>query len=825
MNKRLFYILIISLFSSKMLFATECTSYTKKGNQVTFNGKDGSKLSLTMNSNSVIKIWFDKSGKLTRSNPSFAVVNEKLENIGDIGVNEETSAYEIFTSKLRIRINKNPMQIQIFDKYQKLIYSDFKDQGHVSDAKGVKARKVLRSDEQFFGLGEKTGTLNRRGKNYKMWNSDRPCYSVTEDPIAKSIPFFMSSYRYGIFLDNTYKTEFKFGTESSDFYSFEAPDGAFVYYFIYGKDYKEIQQQYIALTGQPIMPPKWALGFAQSRGLYTKENQALEVAAEFRKRKIPIDIIYQDIGWTQNLQDFEWRKGNYTNPKAMLKKLKDNGFKMIVSQDPVVSQKDNKQWAEADKLGYFVKDVRTNKAYDMPWPWGGNCGVVDFTIPEVADWWGKYQQKPIDDGISGFWTDMGEPAWSNEEDTDRLNMKHRIGMHDEIHNIYGLTWDKVVKEQFEKRNPNKRIFQMTRSAYAGLQRYTFGWTNDSGSGSDVLDGWAQMENQVAVGISAGLGGIPFWTTDISGYCGDITDYPAMAELYTRWMQFGIFCPLSRAHHEGDNAVEPWMFGEVAEKNTKAAIELKYQLFPYLYTYSRKAHDIGLPITRGLFMEYPNDAEAAKIDNQFIFGEELLVAPVFKKGERVKRVYLPEGEWIDFNDKKTEYLGGEKLPYKAPLNTIPIFVKKGSIIPMMPIMQYIGEKRDYPITFHIFPNYEDEKASFTLYEDEGENQDYLKGIFSLTYIVCTTVSSGFNIDISPEDKGFHQSDKRNFVLSILTDKKPTSVSINGNAATLVPLEKLNIDNDFSQQWSWDENGKKLLLKTPDQRKKINIKINN
>ena len=131
-----------------------------------------------------------------------------------------------------------------------------------------------------------------------MWNIDRPFYSVTEDPIAKSIPFFMSSYRYGIFLDNTYKTEFKFGTESSDFYSFEAPDGAFVYYFIYGKDYKEIQQQYIALTGQPIMPPKWALGFAQSRGLYTKENQALEVAAEFRKRKIPIDIIYQDIGWT-----------------------------------------------------------------------------------------------------------------------------------------------------------------------------------------------------------------------------------------------------------------------------------------------------------------------------------------------------------------------------------------------------------------------------------------------------------------------------------------------------------------------------------------------
>lgn len=828
MIKKIGFFFIGLMLSSAMVFAGECISYTKKGNQVIFNCKDGSKLSLTVNSSSVVKVWFDQSGKFIRSNESFAVVNENLEDVGEINVNDEPACYEIFTSKLRIRVNKNPMQLQIFDKWQKLLFSDFKEKGHVADSKAVKAYKVLRSDEQFFGLGEKTGPLNRRGRSYKMWNSDRPCYSVTEDPLAKSIPFFMSSYRYGIFLDNTYKTEFKFGTESDEYYSFEAPDGAFVYYFIFGKDYKEIQEQYIFLTGKPIMPPKWALGFAQCRGLYTKEAQALEIAAEFRKRQIPCDIIYQDIGWTQNLQDFEWRKGNYTNPKAMLKTLKENGFKMIVSQDPVISQRGNKQWTEADKLGYFVKDVRSNKSYDMPWPWGGNCGVVDFTIPEVADWWGKYQQKPIDDGISGFWTDMGEPAWSNEEDIDRLNMKHRVGMHSEIHNVYGLTWDKVVKEQFEKLNPNKRIFQMTRSAFAGLQRYTFGWTNDSGNGNDVLEGWGQLENQIAVGISAGLGGIPFWTTDISGYCGDVTDYQAMGELYTRWMQFGVFCPLSRAHHEGDNAVEPWMFGDVVEKNSKAAIELKYQLFPYLYTYSRKAHDTGLPITRGLFMEYPNDVEAAKVDNQFLFGEEILVAPVLKKGERVKRVYLPDGEWIDFNDKKTEYLGGQTVAYKAPLNTIPIFVKKGAVIPMMPVMQYIHEKKDYPVFFHIFPNYEDEKASFTLYEDDGENQDYLKNIYSQTNIICTTKASGYDIVITPEDKGFHQSDKRNFVLSLLGEQKPKSVLVNGKEATFAETDAIMnaSEKDMTATlWGWDDKGNKCIVKVPDTRTKINIIINN
>lgn len=824
---KLKYIIVLILFFPIGLLASECTSYTKRGNKVTFICKDGTGLALTFNSNSVVKVWFDPTGKFTRNNESFAVVDELLEDMGEINVDEQAACYEIYTSKLRVRLNKNPMQLQIFDKYQKLIFSDFKEKGHTSDSTSKKAYKVLRKDEQFFGLGEKTGTLNRRGKEYKMWNSDKPCYSTTEDPLYKSIPFFMSSYRYGVFLDNTYKTEFKFGTESDEYYSFEAPNGEFIYYFIFGKDYKEIQQQYISLTGKPIMPPKWALGFSQCRGLYTSEDQALEIASEFRKREIPCDIIYQDIGWTQGLQDFNWRKGNYKNPKAMLQTLKEKGFKMILSQDPVISQATKAQWKEADKLGYFTKDIRTGKSYDMPWPWGGNCGVVDFTKPEVADWWGKQQQKPIDDGASGFWTDMGEPAWSNEEDLDRLNMKHHLGMHDEIHNVYGLTWDKVVKEQFEKRNPNKRVFQMTRAAYAGLQRYTFGWTGDSGNGNDVLEGWGQMANQVSIGISAGLGGIPFWTTDISGYCGDITDYPAMAELYTRWMQFGVFNPLSRAHHEGDNAAEPWMFGEVAEKNSKAAIELKYQLFPYLYSYSRKAHDTGLPIVRGLFMEYPNDEQATKIDDQFLFGEELLVAPVLKKGERVKRVYLPEGEWIDFNDKKTVYLGGQIIAYRAPLSVIPIFVKKGSIIPQMPIMQYIHEHKDYPLFIDVFPNYEDETASFELYEDEGTDQGYLKDICSKTKFVCTTTNEGYSTTITPDDKGFVQSENRNIILKYHLESKPEKIYVNNevikNVEELKIADNVN-DVKSSTEWSWNDTSKECWVKIADKRKNITITIN-
>lgn len=805
---------------------TEVTRYTREGNKIVFHAADGSALSLHVLAADMVKVWFDPTATFTRRNPSFAVVNEQPDSSLTFDLHEESNAWELFTPQLRIRMNKKPMQLQIFDKWQKLIFSDYQEQGHLADGSATSARKLLRSDEQFYGLGEKSGPLNRRGRSYTMWNSDRPCYSISEDPLYKSIPFFMSSYNYGIFLDNTYKTQFDFGEQSNDYYSFDAPDGPFIYYFIHGKDYKQILSRYIDLTGKPILPPKWAFGFAQSRGLYTKEAQALEIAAEFRRRQIPCDIIYQDIGWTQHLQDFEWREGNYSNPEQMLTTLREQGFRVILSQDPVISQNNRRQWAEADSLGFFVRDVRTGTTYDMPWPWGGNCGVVDFTLPAVADWWGAYQQKPLDAGAAGFWTDMGEPAWSNEEDLDRLHMQHHIGMHDEVHNIYGLTWDKVVKEQFEQRNPNRRVFQMTRAAYAGLQRYTFGWSGDSGNGGDVTEGWPQLRNQVAIGISAGLGGIPFWTTDISGYCGDITDHEAMAELYTRWMQFGIFNPLSRAHHEGDNAVEPWQFGERAERHSRSAIELKYRLFPYLYSYAREAHDSGLPLLRGLFMEYPHDEQALAIDDQFLFGEELLVAPVLRKGERVRRLYLPEGEWYDFHDPRQTYFGGETIAYRAPLSVIPLFVKKGSIIPMMPVMQYIHERSDYPLWVHVYPHYEEESARFQLYEDEGEDLGYLENVASRTHFTCTTLPDGYLMEITPHDNGFRQSDRRNFILTFHLEKQPSRVTLNGKSVKKQQETKLTERADSGNPtsgWSWNSDTGECRVTLPDDRTHATIEI--
>ncbi len=822
-------VFLISLFSygqEKQILG--CSSYEVEGNNVVFGCEEGSKISLKFLDSKNIKFWFSPDGSFKRNNPSFAVINEEFDPEYNIEVNESSSNFEIFTSDLRVVIQKKPFKIQVFDKYQRLVLGDLDEHSYRTEGSKVETRKVLRDDEQFFGLGEKTGPLNRRGHSYTMWNSDKPCYSENEDPLYKSIPFFLSTYNYGIFFDNTYKTEFDFGEQSEDYFSFSAPDGPFIYYFMYGKDFKEIIGSYTRLTGKPIMPPKWALGWSQSRGMLTNEKLTREIANEYRERNIPCDIIYQDIGWVDGLQNFDWRKDRYDNPEKMLSDLSENGFKVIVSQDPVISQATEKQWKEANEKGFFVVDDRTDKAYDMPWPWGGNAGVVDFTNPEVADWWGDLQQKPLDDGVKGFWTDMGEPAWSNEESTDRLHMKHYLGMHDEIHNVYGLTWDKVVTEQFEKHNPNQRVFQMTRAAYAGMQRYTFGWSGDSGNGQDVTDGWDNMANQIPVGLSAGMGLIPFWTSDISGYCGDIKDYDEFAELYIRWLQFGIFNPLSRAHHEGNNAVEPWLFGEEAERIAKKSIELKYQLHPYIYTYARKAYDTGLPIMRALLLEFPKDKKTYEADDEFMFGEEILVAPVVEEGVTIKNVYLPKGDWVDYNNTSITYEGEQEIKYDAPLDVIPMFVKKGAIIPKMPIMDYIGKMENTPMILEIFPS--NKTSKFTIYEDDGITNDYKSDEFVKTTIQSKTTTSGIEITINkPEISGeLDNSNKRNYWLEVHLSEKPLEVLFNNQSLKISEKEKLKKDwnSEFKRSgYYFDSEENTLFVLAPDTKEKMTITVKN
>jgi len=791
--KRCLLPLFLFIVTSVPGWAQNLTGFTVKGHdRVAFSTDGPAVLELTFCSPEVVKLEYSFDGTLLEGAPTPAVVSE---NLGEVNVNveESPSVYEIFTGSIRVSIDKFPVGIRIYDKYQKLICSD---QSWRKEGDEIFCTRVLARDEQIFGLGEKSGLLARRGGVYTMWNSDKPCYCIDEDPLYKSIPFFLSSKRYGIFFDNSWKTTFDFTGRKT--YTFSAEGGEMIYYIITGEDYKDVLGKYIALTGKPIMPPRWALGFSQCRGYYTREDLALEVARRFRELQIPCDIIYQDIGWTTYLQNFDWAPKRYSDPRKMLSTLSDMGYHVIVSQDPVISQKNAAQWQEADSKGLLAKDSRTGASYDMPWPWGGNCGVVDFTNPEAADWWGTYQQKAIDDGVAGFWTDMGEPAWSNEEDTDRLYMQHHAGPHAKIHNVYGLYWDRVVKEQFEARNPGKRVFQMTRACFSGMQRYTFSWTGDSGSEKRMADSWEQFSYQIPMMLSAGLGGIPFITGDITGYCGSIDDYSEVAELYIRWMQFGLFTPLSRAHHEGDTAVEPWMFGDGAVAAARKAIELKYSLLPYIYTISREAYDTGLPLMRAMFLEFPTDRECRSADMQFMFGPNMLVAPVVEEGARVRSVYLPAGRWYDW--KTGEVLTGRRyVDVPVTLEDVPIFVKAGTIVPTMPVQQYTGENPNADIFFNVYPD-DGHTASYTLYEDDGESLDYQKDIYTERTVSCTQDGNSYAVEAGPRVNhgGYEYGLQRSLIVRIPCSKRPAEVTLNG--------KKL--------RGSWNRKSRSIEIRIPD-----------
>ena len=346
-------------YSENQVTAGKCLTYEVSGTQAVFHCENEVNVMLKLCSPGIVKLWYEQ-GSFKRNNESFAVVNEDIDNKSALAVSEQTVSYEIYTGELIIRVNKNPFQIRFFDKYQKLLLEDFQRKGYVKDSLRQTTYKTLRPTEHFFGLGEKSGALDRRGKSFKMWNSDKPCYATDEDPLYKSIPFFMSNFGYGIFYDNTFKSEFNFGATSGDYYYFSSPGGEMVYYFIFGPSYKQIIERYTQLTGKPIMPPEWALGFSQCRGLYTNEKLARDVALEFRKRRIPCDIIYQDIGWTQNLQDFEWNKKAYENPKKMVSDLAALGFKMIVSQDPGFP-------GAIRQIGMSLKTMVNNGAKPIHW--------------------------------------------------------------------------------------------------------------------------------------------------------------------------------------------------------------------------------------------------------------------------------------------------------------------------------------------------------------------------------------------------------------------------------------------------------------------------
>ncbi len=595
-------------------------------------------------------------------------------------------------------------------------------EGHKADRRlehAFDVVKQLRGDEHFYGLGDKTGFLDKRNYEYEMWNSDIPDPQVDSfKALYKSIPFFMTltgEHVYGIFLDNTYKSFFDMGKESQAYYYFGAAAGNLDYYYLAGATLAEVLSHYSYLTGTCPLPQKWTLGYHQSRWGYMTQEDVEEVAAGMRERDIPCDVIHFDIDYMQDYKVFTWNQKRYHgDPAGYLHSLAQRGFKPVVINDPGVKKEAGYPvYEEGVEKGYFARTPEGEVYINAVWP--GDAAYPDFGNPQVREWWGENQKFLLEQGVRGIWNDMNEPASFKgplPEDVVFTD-EGRDSDHARMHNVYGHLMAKGTYEGL-KRLDGRRPFVITRACYAGSQKYTTCWTGDNHSI------WAHLQMAIPQLCNLGLSGMPFAGTDVGGFGSDAT-----GELLVRWVQVGCFSPFFRNHSAmGTRRQEPWQFGQEVLDIYRKYVKLRYHWIPYFYDLFRETEQTGAPVMRPLVYHYERDETAAVCNDEFLLGDRILVAPVVSQGVTRRLVYLPEGTWYDYwTDQR--FTGPAWIVKEAPLDICPVYVKAGSAIPAMEPMSYVGEKEADILLLDVYPG----SGEWEHYQDNGEDFAYQDGEYN------------------------------------------------------------------------------------------------
>ncbi len=548
----------------------------------------------------------------------------------------------------------------------------------------------LVAGEKIFGLGEMSGPLDKRGLVREFWNIDvlghAACISPSLRSLYVSIPFGISlrdGRAAGLFWDNPAKQSWDIGQRSANDWRMTAASGEVDLYLFVGPEVSRVVERYSELTGRTPLPPRWALGYHQSRYSYGSRVEVERIAREFRHRKIPCDALYLDIDCMNGYRVFTFGK-TFPRAKQLLAKLRGQGFKAVSIVDPGV-KRDRRfgTYQRGLALKAFVK-APDGKGNFVGKVWPGQCCLPDFLNARVRKWWGAEQSRLQRQGIAGFWNDMNEPAvFHRPGKTLPLNCPHETDhgpdRHGEVHNVYGMEMARASREAALTCRPEERPFVISRAGYAGIQRYATVWTGDNSST------WEHLAESVPMLLNLSLSGVAFCGADVGGFLDS-----SNGELLARWTQVAAFTPFFRNHcDKGGVAQEPWAFGPEVEAICKNYIEWRYRLLPYLELLFAEANEHGTPIMRPLFYHYQDDAIAAGIGDQFLLGRDLLVAPVLQQGSVARCVYLPKGEWMNFWNRRERHRGGRHIVVAAPLDTCPIFVRAGVTIPLGPVRQFIA----------------------------------------------------------------------------------------------------------------------------------------
>ena len=590
----------------------------------------------------------------------------------------------------------------------------------------------LAAGARCFGLGERFSTIDLRGAKHTLCTTDETKHTEFADSLYKAIPFlivFNGDNSYGLFLDSPAPQRWDLDSELSEQAKIELFTREGWDLYIFGPaPLPEILSSYAALTGKAKMPPIWSLGHQQCRWSYPDEETVREIAREFRERKIPCDTIYLDIDYMDEYRVFTHSKERFPTFEKMIKDLREQNFNVVAIIDPGVKQDEKYAvFTEGKKKNLFCKDIEDELFIGQVWP--GHSAFPDFLKEETRDWWADKHSFHVKNDIAGIWNDMNEPALFNlhkplPDKMDALptdSLQHftqtvegrRVG-HLEVRNLYGSLMCKSTHQGLTQQRPNERPFVLTRSATAGIQNYAAVWLGDNYS-------WYQhMAKSIPMLLNMSMSGVSFCGVDIGGFFGDCSP-----EMLIRWYELGIFYPLFRNHCwvEG-RAQEPFSYSDDTEGKIRSLIETRYALLPYIYSLFWEHNCTGAPLMRSLVWHYPEDSVAANIDDEFMLGANILVAPITERAKSFRNVYFPKGLWHPFAGGKP-IEGGQSLPIEIPLGTVPAFVRDGAIIPMAGTMQSTAEYNDSPITFKCFG----ENGEAKYFEDDGKSFDYERGSYN------------------------------------------------------------------------------------------------
>ena len=674
------------------------------------------KITLTMFENDIVKVFI--GDKYEESISTNGVVDDLGK--GEFIVEEDSNFVIIKGTKVLTFVDKNTTEISFKDLDGNIINEDF--QPSFKDEKGNVYISKVNDCLAYYGLGEKGGDLNKKGCYTENFNTDDP--ETDDDSITyyKTIPFYVAlkeEATYGIFFDNSFRSYFDMGKEMGDRIFFGAIGGQIQYYFIPGENIKEVVKNYTTLTGRMEMLPLWSLGYQQCRFSYFSQEEVRELVKTFEEKDIPLDVVYLDIDYMDGFRVMTFKTPNFDDAAGLIGDLKEKGIRTITIIDPGVKVDEEYDVFKRGKEGnHFTKKLDGEMFIGAVWP--GDSAFPDFSNKDCREWWKSELKKFISEhGMDGIWNDMNEPCVFNNDHKTMLetclhNSDNGVIEHKEFHNRYGFEMSRCSKEAQEELHPNERGFSMTRATYAGGQRYSSVWTGDN------MSLWSQMRMSISMNANLGISGFSFVGNDVSGFGLDSSE-----ELFIRWMEMGPFIPIFRNHSNMyTRRQEPWAFGPRAEKIAKKSIELRYELLPYIYDLYYISHKEGLPIFRPMIMEYEKDMNLLNMREQFMLGENMIVAPVLYEGERSKTVYLPKGIW--FNYFTMEKLQGGKW-YKLPceLDEILVFVKEGAIIPTYNKKFRNVKERPKNILVKVFG----ENAKGFHYNDDGHTMEYLEGKYT------------------------------------------------------------------------------------------------